>query len=213
MHAHGPALHGDHGDEVAEAVAKMAAERGVTAMVWDGDSPQDLAGVHRLAREVSAGLLVVEWQPAVAGGDALAREVLGDPPCDVLLVRPGELADINEIVVAIGPGPNAPLLAGLGQSWGNAFSVPAAALHRVATDDDVAAGRLLCKRLAPDMRADVVVGRDLTNLLSEAAARTGFVALGATEHVAVDRVAARTGAGQLASRAGATIVIGRTRSD
>lgn len=212
MHAHGPALHGEHGDEVAEAVAKMAAERGVTAMVWDGDSPQDLAGVHQLADELSAGLLVVEWQPAVAGGDALAREVLGDPPCDVLLVRPGALSDINEIVVAIGPGPNAPLLAGLAQSWGGAFSVPATALHRVATDDDVAAGRALCKRLAPELRAEVAVGRDLTNLLSEAAARTGFVALGATEHVAVDRVAARTGAGQLATKAGATIVIGRTRS-
>jgi hypothetical protein len=212
LHAHGPALHGEHGDEVAEAVAKMAAERGVTAMVWDGDSPQDLAGVHQLADELSAGLLVVEWQPAVAGGDALAREVLGDPPCDVLLVRPGALSDINEIVVAIGPGPNAPLLAGLAQSWGGAFSVPATALHRVATDDDVAAGRALCKRLAPELRAEVAVGRDLTNLLSEAAARTGFVALGATEHVAVDRVAARTGAGQLATKAGATIVIGRTRS-
>ena len=212
LHAHGPALHGDQGDDVAEAVARMAAERGVTAMVWDGDTPQDLASVHALAREVTAGLLVIEWQPAVAGGDALAREVLGDPPCDVLLVRPGELNDINEIVVAIGPGPNAPLLAELAQSWGKAFSVPATALHRVATDDEVTAGRLLCKRLAPELRADVVVGRDLTNLLAEAAARTGFVALGATEHVAVDRVAARTGAGQLAHRAGATIVIGRTRS-
>lgn len=212
LHAHGPALHGDQGDEVAEAVARMAAERGVTAMVWDGDTPQNLASVHALAREVTAGLLVVEWQPAVAGGDALAREVLGDPPCDVLLVRPGALSDINEIVVAIGPGPNAPLLAELAQQWGKAFSVPATALHRVATDEEVTAGRLLCKRLAPELRADVVVGRDLTNLLSEAAARTGFVALGATEHVAVDRVAARTGAGQLAHRAGATIVIGRTRS-
>lgn len=212
LHAHGPALHGDHGDEVAEAVAQMAAERGVTAMVWDGDTPHDVTAVHTLAREVSAGLLVVEWHPAVAGGDALAREVLGDPPCDVLLVRPGELADINEVVVAIGPGPNAPLLAGLGQQWGAAFGVPATALHRVESDDDVTAGRLLCKRLAPEMRADVVVGRDLTNLLAEAAARTGFVALGATEHVAVDRLAARTGAGQLAKRAGATIVIGRTRS-
>ena len=212
LHAHGPALHGDHGDEVAEAVAQMAAERGVTAMVWDGDTPQDVTAVQTLSKEVSAGLLVVEWRPAVAGGDALAREVLADPPCDVLLVRPGEIADINEVVVAIGPGPNAPLLAGLGQQWGSAFNVPATALHRVETDDDVGAGRALCKRLAPDMRADVVVGRDLTNLLAEAAARTGFVALGATEHVAVDRLAARTGAGQLARKAGATVVIGRTRA-
>jgi hypothetical protein len=213
LHAHGPALHGDHGDEVADAVADIAARRGVTAMVWDGDSPTDLKGVHALTAEASAGLLVLEWQPAVAGGDSLAREVLGDPPCDVLLVRPGELADINEIVVAVGPGPNAPLLAGLGEQWGEAFSVPATALHRVDSDDDVAKGRKLCRRLAPALRSQIVVGRDLTNLLSETAARTGFVALGATEHVAVDRVAARTGAGQLARRAGATVVIGRTRSD
>jgi len=212
LHAHGPALHGDEGEEVGEAVAQIAAERGVEAMVWDGDSPQDLEGVHALAEELGAGLLVVEWQPAVAGGDGLARQVLGDPPCDVLLVRPGELSDINEIVVAIGPGPNAPVLAGLAQQWGAAFSVPATALHRVADDDDVAQGRALCKRLAPDLRAEIVVGRDLTNLLAETAARTGFVAVGASEHVAVDRVAARTSAGQLARRAGATVVIGRTRS-
>lgn len=212
LHAHGPALHGDDGDQVAEAVATIARERGVTAMVWDGDAPRDLGGVQRLAKEADAGLLVVEWQPAVAGGDALAREVLGDPPCDVLLVRPAELTDINEVAVAIGPGPNAPLLAQLAQQWGTSFSVPATAIHRVATDDDVAEGRALCKRLAPDLRADIVVGRDLTNLLAETAARTGFVAVGASEHVAVDRVAARTGAGQLARKAGATIVIGRTRS-
>ncbi|MPZ72216.1 MAG: hypothetical protein GEU74_03150 [Nitriliruptorales bacterium] len=212
LHAHGPALLGDEGDDVADAIANVAADRGVTAMVWDGDSPTELAAVHGLAREVSAALLVVEWQPAVAGGDALAREVLGDPPCDVLLVRPAALEEINQVTVAIGPGPNAPLLAGLAQQWGSSFDVPATVLHRVDTDDDVGAGRLLCKRLAPELPAEIVVGRDLTNLLSETAARTGFVALGATEHVAVDRVAARTGAGQLARKAGATIVIGRTRS-
>ena len=212
LHAHGPALHGDDGDEVAEAVAQVAAQRGVTAMVWDGDTPTTLSAVHALAKEGDAGLLVVEWQPAVAGGDALAREVLGNPPCDVLLVRPGELAAINEVVVAIGPGPNAPRLAALAEQWGDAFGVPSTALHRVDSDDDVAEGRRLCKRLAPALRTEIVVGRDLTNLLAETAARTGFVALGATEHVAVDRVAARTGAGQLASRASATVVIGRTRS-
>ena len=212
LHAHGPALHGDHGEEVSKAVSRVAADHGVTAMVWDGDSPTTLAGVHALAAEADARLLVVEWQPAVAGGDQLARDVLGNPPCDVLLVRPAGLEEINEVVVALGPGPNAPLLAGLAQQWGSSFSVPATALHRVETDDDVGAGRALCKRVAPDLRSDIVVGRDLTNLLSETAARTGFVAMGASEHVAVDRVAARTGAGQLARKAGATIVIGRTRS-
>lgn len=212
LHAHGPALHGEDGAEAAEVVQLVSARRGVEAMIWDGDAPRDLASVHRLAADTDPGLLVVEWQPAVAGGDQLAREVLADPPCDVLLVRPGRLADISEIVVAVGPGPNAPLLAGLAQQWAASFEVPAATLHRVASDDDVGEGRALCKRLAPDLRARIEVGRDLTNLLAEIAASTGFVGLGATEHVAVDRVAARTGAGQLARRASATIVIGRTAS-
>ncbi len=210
LHAHGPALHGADGAEAAEAVTLVAARRGVTAMVWDGDAPVDLVGVRALASEVNAGLLVVEWQPAEAGDDLLAREILVAPPCDVLLVRAGELSDISEIVVAVGPGPNAPLVAGLAQQWATAFEVPATTLHRVADDDAVSEGRLLCKRLAPDLRASVVVGRDLIDLLAETATRTGFVAIGASEPVAMDEVAARTGAGQLARRAGATIVIGRT---
>ena len=210
LHAHGPALHGDHGDETAELISLVAARRGVTAMVWDGDYPQDLASVQRLARDTAASLLVIEWQPAVAGGDALGREVLANPPCNLLLVRPGLLSDISEVAVAIGPGPNAPLLASFAMAWAAAFDVRARSVHRVASDDDVHEGRLLCKRVAPELDVEIAVGRDLTNLLAEVAARTGFVALGATEHVAVDRVAARTGAGQLARRAAATIVIGRT---
>lgn len=210
LHAHGPALHGHDGAEAADTVTMLAQQRGVTAMIWDGDAPTDLAGVHRLAKEAEASLVVVEWQPAVRGGDALARDVLADPPCDVLLVRPGQIADIREIVVAVGPGPNAPLLARLARSWATAFGVPAKTLHRVASDDDVAAGRALCKRLAPELEAVVEVGRDLTNLLAECAARSGFIALGATEHVALDRVAARTASGQLATRAAATVVVGRT---
>lgn len=210
LHAHGPALHGEKGAEAADTIILTAAKRGVTAMVWDGDAPPDVPGVHRLAKETEATLLVVEWQPAVAGGDALAREVLADPPCDVLLVRPGQLSAISEVVVAVGPGPNAPLLAGLAQQWAASFGVGATALRSVATDEEVGEARLLCKRLAPELRSNVSVGRDLTNMLTETAARTGFLALGATEHIAVDRVATRTGARQLAERGGATIVIGRT---
>jgi hypothetical protein len=182
-------------------------------MVWDGDAPRDVEGVRRLAEEADARLLVLEWHPAVAGGDQLARAVLADPPCDLLLIRPGELADINEIAVAVGPGPNAPLVADLARVWAAAFEVPASIVHGVADDDDVQAGRMLCKQLAPELPARIEVGRDLTNLLSEVAARTGFLAMGATEHVAADRVAARTAAAQLTRRGDATIVIGRTRPD
>lgn len=221
LHAHGPALIGDVGDETAETIEKVAAGHGVTAMVWDGDVPTDVDGVSRLAHEVTARLLVVEWQPAVGGGDArsftagdvLARRLLDDPPCDVLLIRPGELAEIGEIVVAVGPGPNAPLVADLARAWAAAFEVPARLLHRVETDDDVGEGRRLCKALAPELPATVAVGRDLTNLLTEAAARSGFLAMGATEMVAVDRVAARTRSALLAGRGDATIIIGRTRPD
>lgn len=218
LHAHGPALLGPRGAAAAQTVETVAERRGVTAMVWDGDEPLDLPGVHRLVQETAAGLLVVEWRPTLTGGDAttfsggdvLARRVLADPPCDVLLVRPGELTDVAEIVVAVGRGPNVPLLAGLARQWAAAFEVPATALHRVESDDDVPAARALCRSVAPDLPAHIVVGRDLANLLTEVAARTGFVAIGATENIPMERVASRAAGAALSRRRAATVVIGRT---
>ena len=197
-----------------EAVARAAAGDDplqVGGPTMEG-TPFDLAAVQHIVRQTGVELLIVEWQPAVAGGDGLARDVLADPPCHVLLVRPGELEHVHKVVVAIGRGPNAPILAGLARQWANALGVKAALLHRVETDDDVGAARRLCKEIAPDVPAEIVVGRDLTNLLTETAAATGFVALGASEHIAVDRIAARTGAAQLARRAGATVIVGRRKA-
>ena len=174
-------------------------------------TPFDMGAVRHLVDQTGAELLLVEWQPAVAGGDGLAREVLAEPPCDVLLIRPGALEDLRKVVVAVGSGPNAPVMAGLAQRFAAALGVKAALLHRVENDDDVGAGRRLCKQIAPDVPADIVVGRDLTNLLAETAATTGFVAVGASEHIAVDRIAARTGAAQLARKGAATVIVARTR--
>ena len=47
LHAHGPALHGHDGAEAADTVTMLAQQRGVTAMIWDGDAPTDLAGEPR----------------------------------------------------------------------------------------------------------------------------------------------------------------------
>ena len=173
-------------------------------------TPFDLAAVGHLVQQTGAELLLVEWQPAVAGGDELAREVLAEPPCDVLLIRPGALEDLRKVVVAVGSGPNAPIMAGLAQRFAQALGVKASLLHRVETDDEVGPGRRLCKRIAPEVPAEIVVGRDLTNLLAETAATNGFVAVGASEHIAVDRIAARTGAAQLARRGAATVIVART---
>ncbi|HWB73126.1 MAG TPA: hypothetical protein VG452_13000 [Egibacteraceae bacterium] len=217
LHARGPAVAGTDGAETARSVVAVAQRQGVTATVWDGDTALDLPGVYRQAAETAAQLLVVEWHPTVGGGDAtrfsggdpLARSVLADPPCDVLLVRAGELDSIDEVVVAVGHGPNVPLLAGLARHWAEAFGVSATVLHRVETDDDVPAARALCRRVAPGLTSRIVVGRDLANLLTEVATRTGFIAIGATEDLPMDRVASRAGAA-LTRRGGATVVIGRT---
>jgi hypothetical protein len=210
LHAHGPALHGPRGAEIADTVNAVASSRGAEAMVWDGDAPADPAGVARLVREANASLLVVEWQPRIVDGHLdLARQVLDHPPCDILMVRPGGLARIEAISVALGPGPNAPLIGGLARRWSEAFGVPAKAMRGVEREDDIAEAEALCERLAPGIAAEITVGRDLVNLLVSAAQRFGFLALGATEGFPLDRLGVRTVGTRLAQRAEATVVVGR----
>lgn len=210
LHTHGPALHGDQGDDVAATIERVAASRGAEARVWDGDAPTDAAGVQRLCSEVGAHLLVVEWQPRMVEGHLdLARQVLEEPPCDVLVVRPGSLSRIEKLTVAVGPGPNAPLVAALAKRMAGAFGIEAEALRGVDTDAELEAARKLCGELAPDLPARVEVGRDLVNLLVDAADRNGLLALGASEGVPLDRLGVRTVGTRLAHRADATIVVGR----
>jgi hypothetical protein len=214
IHAHGPALHGDRGSEVAETVVAVAESREVQALVWDGDAPTQPDGVGRIVAETAADLLVVEWQPRMIDGHLdLARRLLDDPPCDVLMVRPGSLARVDGITVAVGPGPNAPLVAGLGLRWAEAFGVPAVALRGVDAAEDLPEAEALCARLAPGMATRLPVGRDLVNLLVEEADRSGFLALGATEGFPFDRLGVRTVGVRLANRADATIVVGRRAAD
>ena len=210
LHAHGPALHGPRGVEIADTITEVAASRSVEAMVWDGDAPDDRGGVERLVREAVASLLVVEWQPRMVDGHLdLARQLLDQPPCDVLMVRPGGLARLSSIAVAVGPGPNAPLVASFVRRWAEAFEVPAVVLRGVEHEAEVADAEALCAQLAPGLPTEIVVGRDLVNLLVSAAHKAGFLALGATEGFPLDRLGVRTVGTRLAQRADATIVVGR----
>lgn len=214
VHAHGPPLHDATGSDVAATVEQIAAARGVDARIWDGDAPADAAGVERLCVDVSARLLVVEWQPRIVEGHLdLARQVLDDPPCDVLVVRPGSLSRVERVTVAVGPGPNAPLVAGFAQRIADAFGVPAEALRGVDDDAEVDDARALCADLAPELVPRVEVGRDLVNLLVDAADRAGLLALGASEDVPLDRLGVRTVGTRLAHHADATIVVGRVAPD
>jgi hypothetical protein len=210
LHAHGPALHGERGTEVAETVAAVARSREAEAIVWDGDAPTDANGVRGLVRDTGAGLLVVEWQPRMVDGHLdLARQVLDNPPCDVLMVRPGGLTSVEGITVAIGEGRNVPVAVRLTRRWADAFDVPATALRGVADDSEVAGAEALCAQVAPGLPTRIPVGRDLVNLLVTEAERSGFVALGATEGFPLDRVGVRTVGTRLAHRADATIVVAR----
>lgn len=208
--AYGPALHGPDGLDVADTIAATAASRGVTAEVWDGDAPGDVVGVRRLVADVAACTLVVEWQPRIVDGHLdLARQVLADPPCDVLIVRPGSLARIAEIAVAVGGGPNVPVAIALAQRWSEAFGVPARLIRNVDAAHEERAARIVCAELAGDLPVTVTVGRDLVNLLVGVADQTGFLALGATEGLPIDRLGVRTVGVRLAHRADATLVITR----
>lgn len=210
LHAHGPALHDEAGTEVADTVAAVARSRDAEAIVWDGDAPSDADGVRGLVRDTGAGLLVVEWEPRMVDGHLdLARQVLDNPPCDVLMVRPGGLTRVEGITVAIGEGPNVPVAVRLTRLWADAFDVPASTLRGVAGDDEIPEAERLCEHVAPGLPARIPVGRDLVNLLVAEADRTGFVALGATEGFPLDRVGVRTVGTRLAHRADATIVVAR----
>lgn len=214
LHAHGPPLHDATGSDVAATVEQVAAARGIEARIWDGDAPADAAGIQRLCSEVSAQLLVVEWQPRIVEGHLdLARQVLDDPPCDVLVVRPGSLSRLERVSVAVGPGPNAPLVAAFAQRIANAFGVPAEALRGVESDAEVEDAQHLCAELAPELHARIEVGRDLVNLLVDAADRSGLLALGASEDVPLDRLGVRTVGTRLAHHADATIIVGRVAPD
>lgn len=210
LYAHGPPLHDDTGADVAATIEQIAAARGMDARVCDGDAPPDAAGVHRLCTEVDAHLLAVEWQPRIVEGHLdLARQVMEDPPCDVLVVRPGSLSRIQQITVAVGSGPNAPLVASCAQRLSEAFGVPAEALRGVETEADVPDATDLCAEIAPGIPATVEVGRDLMNLLVGAADKSGLLTLGASEDVPLDRLGVRTVGTRLAHHADATIMVGR----
>ncbi len=211
VHAHGPALHGEQGEDVASTIEALAEAHDKEVRLWDGDAPVDAAGVDRLAAEVTAGLLVVEWQPRMVGGEQdLARQVLEAPPCDVLLVRPGSLARLESVTVGVGPGPNAPLAAAVGQRLGLAFDLDVQALRGVDDESEVENAQYLCAELMPDAEARVEVGRDVVNLLVEAADASGLLALGASEDLPLDRLGVRTVGTRLAYRADATIIVGRS---
>jgi hypothetical protein len=214
LHAHGPVLHGRTGAEAAATIEAVARSHGSQALVWDGDSPIDLAGVNRLVAETAADLLVVEWHPEDDDRhNQLARALLADPPCDILLVRPGELASIQQVVVAAGEGPNAPTVAGLGQRWAEAFGVPASVLRAVTREEDVAQAVALCRQLAPSLSPLTPVGGDLLDILTDVAARSGFLALGAAEGLPAERLGERTLGGHLTRRVEVTIVVGRSAPD
>lgn len=205
LHAHGPVLHGPAGAEAAAVIEVVATGHGSYPLIWDGDAPTDVAGVHLLVAEASADLLVCEWD----GDGDLAGALLSDPPCDVLLVRPGSFSAIDEIVVGAGEGPNAPLVAGLARHWGSLFDVPVS-LVRVAGDAaDVEAAEAICTRLAEDVPARTPVDRDVVTALVDLAARSGFLALGAAEGVPLSEARIHTVAARVAQSSDATLVVGR----
>jgi hypothetical protein len=211
LHAHGPVLHGPDGAEAAGMVEAVARSHGWRAAVWDGDSPLDPEGVATLVQETGAGLLLVEWDPADTESHELARELAADPPADLLLVRPGELGDIQQIVVGVGEGPNAPMLASLVHRWSAAFGVPAAALRVVEHAEEVPGGRALCHRVAPDLTVLTPLASDVLRALAEVGQRSGFIALGAVEGPSDEQLGPWSLGWQLTRVITGTIVVGRGR--
>jgi hypothetical protein len=208
LHAHGPALHGSAGAEAAATIEAVATSHGSHPLVWDGDAPADAAGVDLLVEEVDAGLLVCEWSAAEPGAE-LALRLLAAPPCDVLVVRPGAFTSIEGIVVGAGEGPNAPLVAELARHWGALFDVPVSFIRVAADSRDAGRAAAMATDLAAGLPVATPVNRDVVSVLSDVAAGSGFLALGAAEGVPLDQTRIQTLAMRVAASSAATLVIGR----
>lgn len=208
LHAHGPVLHGPAGAEAAATIEAVATSHGSHPLIWDGDAPADAAGVDLLVREVSAELVVCEWGDGGPGAD-LALRLLAAPPCDVLVVRPGDVASIEQIVVGAGEGPNAPLVAALARHWGALFGVPVSFIRVARDPHEMGRAAAMASDLAAGLPVATPVDRDVASVLTDVVAASGFLALGAAEGVPLDETRIQTLATRVAASSAATLVIGR----
>jgi len=165
----------------------------VTYTPWDEIAQQ--------VDEAEYDLLLLRWHQDQAAFGADLRDVLVDPPCDVAIVRPGELASLQRILLPVRGGPHAELALRISLALAKAYDIEITALHiappapQSPQDAPFASLLPVLQQLPPVTRIITLQRHIQASILSEAR-QHGLVVMGATarpksEPIAIGEMAAR----------------------
>jgi uncharacterized hydrophobic protein (TIGR00271 family) len=155
--------------------------------------------IVQAARDIDPDLLLVGWSGAAGQrGFLLGRtldRVTRHAPCDVAVVRLGELAQIRRALVPMSLGPNSPLALDLALSLGETIQVTALTVARAPLGEtaEVAAYEQLQGVLQPwrgDLRVAAKVVRApsvISGILDEAGSGYDLLLIGASNESYIDR--------------------------
>ncbi len=177
----------------ADPLVDMLPTAKVTHSPWDEISQQ--------VDQADYDLLLLRWQEDQKVFGADWRDVLVHPPCDVAMVRPGESASIQRILLPVRGGPHAELALRISLALAQAYQAEITALHVAPpspqSGQDAPFNNLMpvLQQLQPVTRIVTLQHRIQAAILSEAR-HHDLIVMGATarpktEPVAVGDVTAR----------------------
>ena len=165
----------------------------VTYTPWDEIAQQ--------VDQAKTDLLLLRWHQDQAAFGADLHDVLVDPPCDVAIVRPGEPASLQRILLPVRGGPHAELALRISLALAKAYDIEITALHiappapQSPQDAPFASLLPVLQQLPPVTRIITLQRHIQASILSEAR-QHGLVVMGATarpksEPIAIGEMAAR----------------------
>ena len=177
----------------ADPLVDMLSTAKVTYSPWDEIAQQ--------VDQVKYDLLLLRWREDQTVFGADLHDVLVHPPCDVAIVRPGDLAPTQRILLPVRGGPHAELALRIGLALAKAHGAEITALHIAPptpqSPQDAPFTDLLpvLQQLQPVTRIVTLQRQIQASILSEAR-QHGLIVMGATarpkrEPIAIGEMAAR----------------------
>ena len=165
----------------------------VTYTPWDEIAQQ--------VDQAKTDLLLLRWHQDQTAFGADLRDVLVDPPCDVVIVRPGEPASLQRILLPVRGGPHAELALRISLALAKAYEIEITALHIAppapqSPQDAPFADLLPVLQQLPPVTRIVTLQRQIQASILSEAHQHGLIVMGATarpksEPIAIGEMAAR----------------------
>jgi glucosyl-3-phosphoglycerate synthase len=165
----------------------------VTYTPWDEIAQQ--------VDQAKTDLLLLRWHQDQTAFGADLHDVLVDPPCDVVIVRPGEPASLQRILLPVRGGPHAELALRISLALAKAYEVEITALHIAppapqSPQDAPFADLLPVLQQLPPVTRIVTLQRQIQASILSEARQHGLIVMGATarpksEPIAIGEMAAR----------------------